>query len=83
MSQWRVNSANIIYDEDRFTDSFFVRTIRGRDNDINKAYEMFTNYLKYREENSSKIKEYCEANREYMKEYNKRRKELKELEKKV
>jgi len=40
------------YDEVLFTDSFFVRTLRGRDNNLNEAYKMFTDYLKYREDNN-------------------------------
>jgi len=44
------------YDEDKYDNKFLIRFLRARKLDLEKAYIMFTDYLKWREtENVEKI----------------------------
>ena len=60
-----------------YTDSFLVRTLRARDQDVKLAYKMFTDYLQYREENnleniaSFKLKNYDEIHKHFPHGYHK------------
>lgn len=46
-----LQSKKIVYDEKKFDNGYLVRFLRARKLDINKTFEMFTNFLKWRVDN--------------------------------
>lgn len=47
-----IKSKNLEYNTNQIDDSYLIRFLRARKMDLNKTYEMFSNYIKWRKENN-------------------------------